>query len=66
MSAGAGRDPELGEEPVLPAGGMSLSVTQPAVREWLGKRRAALRPVGTFCNTANFQVRWQCDDLLFS
>ena len=37
--------------------GMSLSVAQPLVREWLAKRRANLRPVGTFFNTANFQVR---------
>merc|ERR1712213_119500 len=36
--------------------GMSLSVAQPLVREWLAKRRADLRPVGTFFNTANFQV----------
>ena len=36
--------------------GMSLSVAQPLVREWLAKRRANLRPVGTFFNTANFQV----------
>merc|ERR1739848_964393 len=35
---------------------MSLSVAQPLVREWLAKRRANLRPVGTFFNTANFQV----------
>merc|ERR1711997_17994 len=34
----------------------SLSVAQPLVREWLAKRRANLRPVGTFFNTANFQV----------
>merc|ERR1711942_492275 len=36
--------------------GMSLSVAQPLVRDWLSKRRANLRPVGTFFNTANFQV----------
>merc|ERR1739842_92775 len=36
--------------------GMSLSVAQPLVREWLAKRRANLRPVGTFFNTANFQL----------
>merc|ERR1711994_309857 len=36
--------------------GMSLSVAQPLVRDWLAKRRANLRPVGTFFNTANFQV----------
>merc|ERR1711997_727864 len=41
-------------------GGMSLpvpvSLSQPALKEWFGKRRANLRPVGTFFNTANFQV----------
>merc|ERR1712018_209225 len=36
--------------------GMSLSVAQPLVREWLAKKRANLRPVWTFFNTANFQV----------
>merc|ERR1712165_658033 len=36
--------------------GMSLSVAQPLVREWLAKRRANLRPLGTFFDTANFQV----------
>merc|ERR1711973_584690 len=36
--------------------GMSLSVAQPLVREWLAKRRANLRPLGTFFSTANFQV----------
>ena len=40
-----------------PAAGMSLSVAQPAVREWLAKRRATLRPISTFFNTKNFQVR---------
>lgn len=36
--------------------GMSLAVAQPIIREWLAKRRATLRPVGTFFNTKNFQV----------
>ena len=36
--------------------GMSLAVAQPVIREWLAKRRATLRPVGTFFNTKNFQV----------
>merc|ERR1711890_196868 len=36
--------------------GMSLSAAQPLVRDRLAKRRANLRPVGTFFNTANFQV----------
>merc|ERR1712156_1057419 len=44
------------DEKEKPESGMSLSVAQPLVREWLAKRRANLRPVGTFFNTANFQV----------
>merc|ERR1711928_241365 len=44
------------EEKQFSGSGMSLSVAQPLVREWLAKRRANLRPVGTFFNTANFQV----------
>ena len=58
---------EIEEEEVKESGsGMSLSVAQPLVRDWLAKRRANLRPVGTFFNTANFQVRmmmwhwWLC------
>merc|ERR1711990_76048 len=48
---------EIKEEEVKePGSGMSLSVAQPLVRDWLAKRRASLRPVGTFFNTANFQV----------
>ena len=41
-------------------GGMSLPVpvnlSQPAVKEWFGKRRANIRPLGEFFNTTNFQV----------
>jgi len=41
-------------------GGMSLpvpiSLSQPAVKEWFGKRRANIRPFGVFFNTTNFQV----------
>merc|ERR1712048_1026151 len=41
-------------------GGMSLPVSlnlsQPVVKEWFAKKRANLRPVGTFFNTANFQI----------
>jgi len=41
-------------------GGMSLPVpvnlSQPAVKEWFGKRRANIRPLGQFFNTHNFQV----------
>ena len=41
-------------------GGMSLPVpvnlSQPAVKEWFGKRRANIRPLGEFFNTHNFQV----------
>merc|ERR1712203_179553 len=44
------------EEKQVSGSGMSLSVARPLVREWLAKRRANLRPVGTFFNTANFQV----------
>merc|ERR1712228_925374 len=47
---------DLDEKQVDSGSGMSLSVAQPLVREWLAKRRANLRPVGTFFNTANFQV----------
>merc|ERR1712119_141440 len=42
------------------APGMSLpvpvNINKSLVKEWLAKRREALRPVGTFFNTANFQV----------
>ena len=41
-------------------GGMSLPVpinlSQPALKEWLGNRRANIRPLGQFFNTHNFQV----------
>merc|ERR1711997_120126 len=41
-------------------GGMSLPVpvnlSQPALKEWFGKRRANIRPLGQFFNTSNFQV----------
>merc|ERR1712198_581089 len=48
---------EIEEEEVKGSGsGMSLSVAQPLVRDWLAKRRANLRPFGTFFNTSNFQV----------
>merc|ERR1712002_129640 len=65
MQAGAGlkdlgQSVDLGDleqdEKEKAESGMSLSVAQPLVREWLAKRRANLRPVGTFFNTANFQV----------
>merc|ERR1712098_37089 len=40
--------------------GMSLpvpmSLSQPLLKEWVGKKRANLRPVATFFNTAHFQV----------
>merc|ERR1739848_393065 len=42
------------------AAGMSLpvpvNINKSLVKEWLAKRRENLRPVGTFFNTANFQV----------
>merc|ERR1712111_190715 len=41
-------------------GGMSLpvpiNISQPFIKEWFGKRKANVRPVGTFFNTSNFQV----------
>merc|ERR1712088_145973 len=41
-------------------GGMSLpvpvNISQPAIKEWFGKRRANIRPLGEFFNTSNFQV----------
>ena len=44
-------------------GGMSLpvplSLSQPALKEWFGKRRANIRPLGQFFNTSNFQVMCQ-------
>jgi len=49
-----------GSEETSKTGGMSLPVSlnlsQPVVKEWFAKKRANLRPVGTFFNTANFQV----------
>merc|ERR1712236_27654 len=43
-----------------PKSGMSLpvplNISQPVVKEWLQKKRANLRPFGTFFNTSNFQV----------
>jgi len=33
-----------------------LNISKPVVKEWFGKRRANLRPFGTFFNTANFQA----------
>ena len=32
-----------------------LTISQP-VREWVASRRENIRPMGTFCNSANFQV----------
>ena len=34
-----------------------LAISQP-VREWVASTRENIRPLGTFCNTANFQVGW--------
>ena len=46
-------------------GGMSLpvpvSLSQPALKEWFGKRRANIRPLGQFFNTHNFQVTEHLD-----
>eukprot|EP00090_Calanus_glacialis_P024404 TRINITY_DN378_c0_g1_i1.p1 TRINITY_DN378_c0_g1~~TRINITY_DN378_c0_g1_i1.p1 ORF type:complete len:203 (-),score=65.35 TRINITY_DN378_c0_g1_i1:122-730(-) len=33
-----------------------LNISQPVVKEWFTNKRANLRPLGTFFNTANFQV----------
>merc|ERR1711892_1342676 len=33
-----------------------LNLSQPLVKEWFAKKRANIRPLGTFFNTANFQV----------
>ena len=33
--------------------------TKKAVKEWFGKRRANIRPLGEFFNTSNFQVTTQ-------
>jgi len=33
-----------------------INLSSPAIREWMSARRATLRPVGVFFNTANFQV----------
>ena len=33
-----------------------ISVSQPAIKEWFGRRKANIRPFGTFFNTSNFQV----------
>ena len=37
---------------------MPLNISQPVVKEWFTKKRANLRPLGTFFNTANFQVMY--------
>merc|ERR1712059_16301 len=48
---------DLTSEENLPTkSGMSLTLAQPVVREWVNRRKATLRPVGTFFNTANFQL----------
>ena len=33
-----------------------INLSQPAVKEWFGRRKASIRPAGVFFNTANFQV----------
>jgi len=33
-----------------------LNISQPVVKEWFTKKRANLRPLGTFFKTSNFQV----------
>ena len=34
---------------------MSLSISQPDVKEWVARRKENIRHVGTFFNTNNFQ-----------
>merc|ERR1712115_309598 len=33
-----------------------INLSQPAVKEWFGRRKASIRPAGVFFNTSNFQV----------
>ena len=51
---------QLGGSKLSLLGGMSLpvpvNISQPAVKDWLSKRKANIRPVGVFFNTNNFQV----------
>ena len=51
-------DEQTTSEPSSP--GMSvpvpLNISQPVVKEWFAKKRANIRPLGTFFNTAHFQV----------
>ena len=53
------KTPELSSKSLF-GGKMSLpvpiSVSLPAVQEWFGRRKANIRPFGTFFNTNNFQV----------
>ena len=36
---------------------MSLSISQPDVKEWVARRKENIRHFGTFFNTNNFQVK---------
>ncbi|XP_023345533.1 prenylated Rab acceptor protein 1 [Eurytemora carolleeae] len=33
-----------------------INLSNPVIREWLNKRKSTIRPIGTFFNSANFQV----------
>ena len=55
------KTPEISKDSKSLFGGkMSLpapiSLSQPAIKEWFGRRKASIRPLGTFFNTTNFQV----------
>ena len=52
-SASQGSKSLFGGKMSLP---VPISVSQPAVKEWFGRRQANIRPFGTFFNTNNFQV----------
>ena len=55
ISASQGSKSLFGGKMSLP---VPISVSQPAVKEWFGRRKANIRPFGTFFNTNNFQVRF--------
>ena len=61
LSGDIDKTPEIGQDSKSLFGGkMSLpvpiSLSQPAIKEWFGRRKASIRPLGTFFNTTNFQV----------
>ena len=52
-SLSGGSQPSMLKGMSLPA---PINISQPAVKECFGKRRANIRPFGVFFNTSNFQV----------